>query len=202
MPKFECESDSNNIALAYNKSTIASSDLKLNYKGNKNHREKNKYSEAPEVLKKNLIRSLRRYLTQLYTSDYNHLNKPNKSMQARKMRVQTFYEKHFKSQTCSALGLSDDEELGVLHVLSMFTPEGISFRNDTKNYRNIKYNLNKLIKTYSKKLSQSVIAVDGFKHLLNLVKQAGHMDKMIEAYSILAKSKEAYEDAMQNMIQD
>ena len=47
-------------------------------------------------------------------------------MQARKMRVQTFYEKHFKSQTCSAVGLSDDEELGVLHVLSMFTPEAIN----------------------------------------------------------------------------
>ena len=177
------------------------SDLKLNYKGNKNHKEKNKYSEAPEVLKKNLIRSLRRYLTQLYTTDYNHLRKPNKSVAARKMRVQTFYEKHIKSQTCSALGLSDDEELGVLHVLSMFTPEGISFRNDTKNYRNIKYNLNKLIKTYSKRIYRLVITVDGFKHLLDLVKQSGHMEKMIEAYPILAKSKEAYEHTMESMIQ-
>ena len=178
-----------------------SSDLKLNYKGNKNHKEKNKYSEVPEVLKKNLIRSLRRYITELYFSEYGDVRKASKFVQARKARVQMLYEKHFKSQTCSALSLSDDEELGVLHVLSMLTPEAISFRNDTKNYRNIKYNLNKLIKTFSKRIYRLVINVDGFKQLLILVKQSGHLVKIIEAYPILAKSKEAYEQAMENMIQ-
>ena len=83
----------------------------------------------------------------------------------------------------------------------MFTPESISFRNDTKNYRNIKYNLNKLIKTFSKRIYRLVINVDGFKQLLDLVKQAGHMDKMIKSYPVLAKSKKAYEEAMENMIQ-
>ena len=175
--------------------------MKLNYKGNKNHKEKNEYSEAPEVLKKNLIRSLRRYLTQIYTIEYGDLKKANKSASAKRARVQMLYEKHFKSQTCSALGLSNDEELGVLHVLSMFTPEGISFRNDTKNYRSIKYNLRKLIKTYSKRMYRLVINVDGFKQLLNLVKQSGHLVKIIETYPILTKSKEAYEEAMENMIQ-
>ena len=143
---------------------------------------------------------MRRYLTQLYTTEYGDLNKANKSASSRRARVQMLYEKHFKSQTCSALGLSDDEELGVLHVLSMFTPEGISFKNDTKGYRNIKYNLNKLFKTYSKKIYQLVINVDGFRKLLGLVKQAGHLERMIDAYPILAKSKEAYEKAMENMI--
>ena len=115
--------------------------MKLNYKGNKNNKEKNKYSEVPEVLKKNLIRSLKRYLTELYTSEYGYLNNANKSVSAKKTRVKMFFDKHFKSQTCSTIDLSDNEELGVLHVLSMLTPESIIFRNDTKNYRNIKYNL-------------------------------------------------------------
>ena len=176
--------------------------MKPNYRGNKNHKKKNKYSETPEVLKKNLIRSLKRYLTELYFSEYGDLKKSNKSAPAKRARVQMLYEKHFKSQTCSALLLSNDEELGVLHVLSLLSPEPISFRDDTSDYRSIKYNLNKLIKVYSKRMYKLVVNVDGFKHLLDLVKQAGHMDKMIKAYPILAKSKEAYEEVMESMIQD
>ena len=129
-------------------------------------------------------------------------NKHDKSVLARKDRVRKFFEKHFKPYNYSALDIKDDDELGVLHVLSIFTPEGISFRDDTKNYRSVKYNLNKLMKAYSRKLYQCVISVDGFGQLLDLVKQTGHMQKMIEAYPVLAKSKQAYENAMENMIQD
>ena len=43
--------------------------IKLNFKGNKNNKEKNKYSEMPEVLNKNLIRCIRRYLKELYGQD-------------------------------------------------------------------------------------------------------------------------------------
>ena len=43
--------------------------IKLNFRGNKNDKEKNKYSEMPEVLNKNLVRSIRRYLKELYGQD-------------------------------------------------------------------------------------------------------------------------------------
>ena len=175
--------------------------MKLNYKGNKNSKEKNKYSEVPEVLKKNLIRSLRRYLKELYTTD-NDLNKASMSPLARRERVRTLYEKRLKSQALNASNLSENKELGVLHVLSILIQEGISFRSDTICHRKLKFNLGKLIRTYSKKMYQRVKKVDGFIQLLILVKQAGHLEKMIEAYPILAKSKEAYQDAMENMIHE
>ena len=40
--------------------------IRLNFKGNKNMKEKGKYSEVPHVLNKNLMRCIRRYLKELY----------------------------------------------------------------------------------------------------------------------------------------
>ena len=47
-------------------SDMSQQNINVNYRGNKNEREKGKYSELPEVLNKNLIRSIRRYLSELH----------------------------------------------------------------------------------------------------------------------------------------
>ena len=61
--------------------------FKLNYKGNKNGKQKGKLSEIPDVLNKNLIRSLRRYLAELYIYHNSVLHKSIKSVSNKKMRV-------------------------------------------------------------------------------------------------------------------
>ena len=58
-----------------------------------------------------------------------------------------------------------------------------------------------MIKTYSSRLYQNVITVDGFAILMDLLKQTGHINKMIEAYPTLARSKEAYEQIVEHVIQ-
>ena len=51
--------------------TVSSQEVKLNYKGNKNKKTKGVYSERADVIKKTLIRSIRRYLYNLFTKDFD-----------------------------------------------------------------------------------------------------------------------------------
>ena len=163
--------------LAKSSRPLSKRHFKLNYKGNKNGKQKGKFSEIPDVLNKNLIRSLSRYLAELYIYHNGVLHKSNKSISNKKTRVKSFYQKFFKSKAKLAKDLSENEELGVLHVLSIFVKEAVNYRNDCKEYRTIKQNLNKMIKTYSSRLYQNVITVDGLAILMDLVKQTGHIKK-------------------------
>ena len=75
-----------------------SQSITLNFKGHKNNKEKNKYSEIPEVLNKNLVRSIRRYLKELYGLD--ELKSLSTRFTAKRMEdLKLFYHKYMKSQS-------------------------------------------------------------------------------------------------------
>ena len=173
--------------------------ISINYKGNKNNRGKGKYSEIPEVLNKNFIRSLRRYLTQQFNTVC--IESPYKShrMNKRSM-ISSFYNEHLKNHSQSAQSVNENEELGIMHILAVLLQENVNFRNDTKRYRTLKRNMNQVIRVYSRKLYFPIIAMIEFQKFILIWKEAGLLAKMIEAYPTLAKSKDAYEMMIDNII--
>ena len=173
--------------------------ISINYKGNKNNRGKGKYSEIPEVLNKNFIRSLRRYLTQQFNTVC--IESPYKShrMNKRSM-ISSFYNEHLKNHSQSAQSVNENEELGIMHILAVLLQENVNFRNDTKRYRTLKRNMNKVIRVYSRKLYAPIVLMSEFKKFILIWKEAGLLAEMIEAYPTLAKSKDAYEVMIDNII--
>ena len=94
--------------------------VKLNYKGNKNMKTKNMYSEFPDVLNKNLLRSLRRYLNQMYVSETGVVSKRSRSERGKAQeKMRNFYQKHFKSKSAYAQSIQSTEELIVLQILAV-----------------------------------------------------------------------------------
>ena len=173
--------------------------VSINYKGNKNHKEKGKYSECPEVLNKNFIRSLRRYLKEQYksfctqsTCMSSHVSKRNK--------LNSFYTEHFKNHSLYAQTVIESEELGIMHILAVLLQESVNYRNDTKKFRTMKLTMNKMIKVYSRKLFAPIAALYEFKKFILILKEVGILAKMIKAYPTLSKSKDAYEMMIENII--
>ena len=60
--------------------------------------------------------------------------------------------------------------------------------------------MNKLMKTYQSGIFKPMKNMLGFKKLLQIMKEAGLFDKMLELYPTLAKSKEAYEALITSLI--
>ena len=178
------------------------SGVNLKYKGNKNYKEKGMFSECPEVLKKNLLRSIRRYLSEQYVSFKSKLKSFMGSRHVSKRNyIIEFYNENIKSQSFSAKNVSQNEELGIFHILGILFQENIVFRNDTVQHRTLKKNMNKLLKTFSRKLFDSISSMSEFKKLILILKEAGVIAQIIEAYPTLSKSKEAYEITIQEIIQ-
>ena len=173
--------------------------IKLNFRGNKNDKEKNKYSEMPEVLNKNLIRCIRRYLKELYGQD--RLRSVSTWFSKKKMDgLKLFYQKHMKSKSQCASMLSEDEELRVLHFISAIVQLKIDFKIDCIEHKFLVTNMNNLMKTYQSGIFRPMKNMLGFKRLLQIMKEAGLFDKMLELYPTLVKSKEAYETLITSLI--
>ena len=181
------------------KSDTNQKNIKVNYIGNKNKKEKGQYSEIPEVLNKNLIRSIRRYLNELY-GPYNSKLSDSKFNEKKIMSVESFYEIHMKSQSQQASDLSKDDELKVLHFISVFLRLKTTININCSKHKNLSTNLNKLMKTYQSKIFRSIKSMQGFKQLLTIMREAGMIARMLESYPSLAKCKDSYEAQITSLI--
>ena len=88
--------------------------VNLKFRGQQNLKEKGMYSERPEVLNKNLLRSIRRYLKEQYKSQklsfrpFLQCSKANK-----RSMVIKYYTETIKNQSLTAQNMNQKDELGI-----------------------------------------------------------------------------------------
>ena len=70
--------------------------VNLAYKGQKNMFKRGKNAERYDVLNKNFIRAVRRYLWELFKKEFGTSLFPNKSSELYRQYVVKFYDKYFK----------------------------------------------------------------------------------------------------------
>ena len=114
--------------------------------------------------------------------------------------ISSFYNEHLKNHSQSAQSVNENEELGIMHILAVLLQENVNYRNDTKRYRTLKKNMNRVIRVYSRKLYAPIVLMSEFKKFILIWKEAGLLTEMIEAYPTLARSKDAYEMMIDNII--
>ena len=114
--------------------------------------------------------------------------------------ISSFYNEHLKNHSQSAQSVNENEELGIMQILAVLLRENVNYRNDTTRYRTLKKNMNQVIRVYSRKLYFPIIAMIEFQKFILIWKEAGLLAKMIEAYPTLARSKDAYEMMIDNII--
>ena len=168
--------------------------IRINYKGNRNYRRKSKYSELPDVLNKNLIRSLRRYLAEMFEkADYNiNSLETNESQQK---AFESFYQEHLKSVSMTAQTISQEDESIVIQILEAFLSFDSTFVNETEELTETKLNIRNILKVYTRKMFRILKKTIGFNKFLAIIEEVGIFDKVIDLYPVFAKSKEAYHNA-------
>ena len=190
-------------------SNIASKSIKesdelivnLNYQGHKNWKDKGRYSECPEVLNKNIMRSIKRYLKEQYKSQKLSIESSPKSLLTNKRNsIIRFYNERIKKHSRIAQTIDEKDECGVLHMIATLLQENVAFRNDTSKHRGLKNSMASLIKTYTRKLFELISNMPDFRMLMLILKEAGVLAQMIESYPTLARSKEVYELKIDELI--
>ena len=115
--------------------------------------------------------------------------------------IDKFYNEIMKNHSQSAENVSKEDEIGIMHILSIFLQENIAFVDDKKKHRILKRNINNLIKTYTRKLFDLINDVPEFRKFILVLKEAGILAQMIESYPTLSRSKQAYEIAIEGIVQ-
>ena len=115
--------------------------------------------------------------------------------------IYKFYAEFIKNHSLNAKNLSQKDEFGVIHILSILLQENVAFEDDKKKHRILKRNINNLIKTYTRKLFNLVSNKPEFKKLILVLHEAGLITEMIESYPTLNRCKQAYETRVRNIIQ-
>ena len=175
--------------------------VNLNYQGHKNWKHKTRYSECPEVLNKNIIRSVKRYLKEQYKSQKLSIESSPKSVVANKRNsIIRFYNDTIKKHSQIAQTIDKIDECGVLHMIATMLQENVAFRNDTSKHRGLKNSMTSLTKTYTRKLFELISNMPDFKMFMLILKEAGVLKSMIESYPTLARSKEVYEHKIDELI--
>ena len=109
---------------------INSPEVNLWYKGNKNMHQKGKYWERTDVVLKTLIRSTRRYLWELFESQFGTsdlvCNKPSELF---KEKVLSFYSKNFKSFEGDEIERNEVLQFGISSLLGIILTNKYSFPN-------------------------------------------------------------------------
>ena len=113
-----------------------------------------------------------------------------------------FYDEAIKNQSLTAQSMNEKDELGILHILTVFLEENVAFRNDTSKFKNLKSNMNRLIQTYARKLFDPINSMPEFKKFIVILKEIDVLAKIVESYPTLNKCTEAYKMKIEEIIGD
>lgn len=157
--------------------------VKLNYRGQKNHISKGVNAGRKDVQVKTLLRSVRRYLWEIFTDSYDTSGyKKNLSCPTFRKDVEAFCQTHFSEVTPSTKA---DAEMVVQYISSLLTNKHVINKREVQT-RKFDRNLNKVLKNFSLKAYQAMLNEDSFRQIFRVLKSSGIIDEIIQAYPRLS----------------
>lgn len=177
------------------------SNVKLTYRGNKCTTDKGKHSERRDVLYKTFIRTIRRYLCNMFEDEFRDFSKIKKTdSDLFKRNVTTFYEKYFKDWATFQMDASEDEHEHFCYILGVLITSKVSFPSKTDEMKKQLYLFRSILKKFwSTSYPQFFLTklVPEFFRLMNI---SGAISKCIEVYPKLNQSKDAYFQIVDSII--
>mmetsp|Transcript_26401 Transcript_26401/g.23331 ORF Transcript_26401/g.23331 Transcript_26401/m.23331 type:complete len:146 (+) Transcript_26401:830-1267(+) len=132
-------------------SKVLSEDDALNDKENKNNQVKGIHSERKDILQKNFLRSIRRFLWNLFVTEFDikEINDKPKSSRLYSKMMMELYTKYFKDIHCKKFNADKDlEELFLVICSGLMTAKYCVLNNSQRN-KKFKYLVKKVMKNYS-----------------------------------------------------
>ena len=175
--------------------------VKQKYKGNKSDIEKGAYSERRDILHKNLIRSIRRYFWNQFSSEYDARSfGKKKHSEIYEKSVKIFYQNFLKSKTEIGHTLNEEEDAKVCFWFSVIVSTNFY-------YTNLDFEQNKfvnLFKTLTKKYSvrnyHKFLWIKEVKILMKMLNESKIIEDILEEYGCLSSSREIYAKAFEDVL--
>lgn len=175
--------------------------VNLHYRGQKNLFSKGKYSERRDVIYKTLMRSLRRFLLELFLTEaeFQTFSKKKSSIEYYD-ELSRFYLKHVKSRSSSCILLSQEQEAQQIMYLGALITSKCTWPNKTENVAKFSAIFKDLTKTFSPRTYAKFFLLEGVSELFNALHESRIVEEMIEAYPKMKESNSTYIEAVKTII--
>ena len=174
------------------------SEVNLSYRGQKNNIEKGKFAERSDVILKTLLRTMRRFLWQIFKAENEDKNFIKKSSSEFNSAIVEFYKKHLEPFSDAVQGYNKAMEgRMVFYMSALMTNHYIYKSNESNDCKRVLSLMKKIMKTFSNSSYCRLFKIQNFKNVILLIKTSGLASQMIEAYPKLKQSQEAYENAIE-----
>ena len=178
--------------------TVKSEDLpinnvKLDYRGHKHMFSKGRYAERRDVLYKSFIRATRRYLWEMFEKDFDVSLMPYcKPSELYQQNVKKYYETHFKQYADPSISESAEKEEYICILLGIILTKSYSYPNKTEKFRRLISSFHSVYQKFSIPAYARFFKIEYVCELFEIMKSAGVIDNMIQAYPKLSESKDSY----------
>ena len=174
--------------------------VNLDYIGNKHMFEKGENAERRDVLYKNFIRAIRRYLWVLFENEFDismlPLYRPSKLFNE---YIWSFYEKYFKPFVSDEITLNQQTEDEICFIVATILTNKYSFPSKTKKHRKFIDLFESIRSKFTKATYERFFRINNVPEVFNILLKSGLVDKIINVYPKLSDSKESYLRVAQNI---
>ena len=106
--------------------------------------------------------------------------------------VKKFYEKYLKQYADPSISESVDKEDYICILLGIILTKSYSYPNKTEKFRRLIWSFNTIYQKFSIPAYQKFFKTEYVCELFEMMKKAGIIDNMIQAYPKLSESKDSY----------
>ncbi|CAI2386337.1 unnamed protein product [Moneuplotes crassus] len=169
----------------------------LRYKGNKNSHKKGKFADRADVINKTIMRSIKRYLWELYISELEE--PPRRVLKSNKeyyFYLEKMFKKYFLDIFKNKYGESEVLQEKVKQVFSLMMTLDYNIPAKTPFFVSLKRRVKIIMKKYSIFQYTQFFKVQGVLEFFEILKKSGITEKIIQSYPKLSDSREKVEDIL------
>lgn len=159
---------------------------------NNNH-QKGCHAERKDVISKTYMRTIRRYLWELFTNKYDIEDVPcNRPSEQLDNYVKDFFQEHFISSWEFIKNYSESKESLLLELLLILMTDNYSIKKKHPKMIRVRGLIKKAMKSYLIPTYTRLMKSEVFQEIVVLLTKSGLIDKMISSYPRLNESKQIY----------
>ena len=165
--------------------------VNLSYRGQKNMFKRGKYAERYDVLSKNFIRGVRRYLWELFEKEFDTSLLQKNVSELYRQYVVKFYDKYFKQHASHEVSETSNWD-SIYFILGLLLSNKYSFPNKSNKQRKLISLFESVCHKYSKLVYQRFFLSENIWKMFLILLKSGFTDKMIDVYPNLSELKDSY----------
>lgn len=174
--------------------------VNLKYRGQKNNKKKGKYCKRHDVVYKGLMRTIRRFLNEVYTQKFgsvSHVNHKGVSQEYKDNIIKLWKEEFGMLISEQPF---EEADLSTWEIVSTLVTSSYSIPEKSTRLKSVILQVRKVMKSFSSQDYTKLLSIKEVQHFFKIFRDSGFLEQMLNAYPSMAESGEKTRQVVDSII--